>query len=209
MSSYGEYTLIEQHMDFSRKLSELDRRARAFIVEMERQKGINGRKQYEKDVHDILSILHSLSKPKILHHNLFSSLHYYLDDQLFSEITDISFFVVEDEKYPISAIYFDKDRWMIDRVQRHTEFSRTTWLSMRESTALLLFFTDYEDLVRDIDKKISCMKEGKVKTKLKRILTRMKRRYLKGMGILADKIILDVKKKIETHFPSPLATEGN
>lgn len=201
MSNYEEYTLIENHVHISRTLYELDRRARLFIAEMERRKGIHGRKQYERDVQDMLSILHSLSKPKLLNHNLFSSLHYYLDDMMFSEVSEVYFFMVEDEKYPVSAIYFDKERWMDEKWLPVPDIQHVPGITAAEGAHLLLFFSEYETLVRELEVKVGGMKDSKVKTKLKRILTRIKKRYLKGMGIAADKIIQEVKKKIETYQP--------
>lgn len=198
--SYSEYTKIEVHIGLSTKLSYLDKIARQYLDEIEKKKGINGRKQYEKDVQNLINILQSLSKPRLLNHNLYSSLHYYLDDLMYSEITEIGFFMVEDAKFPLSAIYFDKQQWLQDAVVPCITLSPTPNLTVEDAVTLYSFFLEYANFITKLRTKIEGVENVKIKGKISRILRRMEWRYLKGSRILVDKINLDFDKKIESYL---------
>lgn len=198
--SYSEYSKIEVHIGLSSKLSHLDKIARQYLEEIERKKGINGRKQYEKDVQNLMNILQSLSKPRLLNHNLYSSLHYYLDDLMYFEITEIGFFMVEDEKYPLSAVYFDKQQWLREPVVPTSSLSPTSNITVEDAVSLYGFFVQYADFIVKVRAKIENVQNPKIKGKISRILRRMEWRYLKGSKILVEIINLDFNKKIESYL---------
>lgn len=187
MDSYNEYRRIEQHIGFSKRLQNISTRGLHYLREIEIKKRIGGRRKYEKDVHGIHHLLGNIIKPRVmLCNNLYSSLIYYLDEMLFYEVQDINDFVIEDDKYPLSFVYFNNAEWNPenDRIQPFV-LENNSHMNETEAALLLMLLEDYNTLLQDLlqdfkDEKKTCHRKdrmyNKIYTKVRRIISRLDRR---------------------------------
>ena len=187
MDSYNEYMRIENHMGFSKRLHDISIRGSHYLREIEIKKRIGGRKRYETVVYGLYHLLQNIIKPRVvLCNNLYSSLIYYLDEMLFYEVRQTDNFMIEDDKYPLSFVYFNNAEWNPDNDKVQTfSLDHSTSISDNEAALLIMLLQDYETLLQDllqdftIEKKTSRKKDkpyNKIYTKVMRIISRLKRR---------------------------------
>lgn len=181
MDSYNEYEHVERHINYSKTLQEINERGWRFIHEIEIKKRVGGRKKYEKDVYAIHHALGNILKPKvILCNNLYSSLVYYLDEMLYYDVRSINTFIIEDDSYPLSFIYFNNSEWNPDVGQQQAfQLESVSSITDVEAALLMTLLQDYETLLQDLYVNIKSRKDrlvDKMFIKLIRIINRLKRR---------------------------------
>lgn len=177
-NDYTEYVNIERHLAYSRRLSFLNYVGRRIMQEIESKKNINGRKKLLPIVYYLHHTLGTIVKPRVLCNNLYSSLLYYLDELLFHEVKTLNTFVIEDESYPLSFVYFNTDDWS---TEEHQGFVLDKGVIINESEAHLInsFIEDYETFVLELEGEIATMgRDERLTRKLTRIIARLKRRLI-------------------------------
>lgn len=199
MESYNEYRRIEHHIGFSKRLQNISKRGLHYLREIESKKRIGGKKKYKKDVHVVHHLLENIIKPRlVLCNNLYSSLIYYLDEMLFYEVQTINNFVIEDDIYPLSFIYFNNTEWNPENEEMQLfQLENDVMITENEAALLITLLHDYETLLQDLlqdfkDEKKTCHRKdkmyNKIYIKVLRIISRLKRR-LELLRVSAFKIV--------------------
>lgn len=181
INDYSEYSKIENHIYYSKKLYTLNKIGKHILNEIATKKTINGRKKLLSSVYKVYHKLNTIIKPNILCNNIYSSLVYYLDELLFLEVKNLNKFVIEDDTYPLSYLYFNCDDWVTDEIQK---FSLDSSIILRYSEAMLIscYLDNYEEFILrlevDIKKSYYIDLDHKLIKKLMRIFARLKKRLI-------------------------------
>lgn len=215
MDSYDEYEKVETHISYSKRLQEINDRGLRYLKEIEERKRVNGRKRYDRHVSILYHLLENVIKPRVmLCNNLYSSLLYYLDEMLFYEVRSINEFVIEDDVYPLSFVYFNNSDWnpQVGPLQAFT-LEDATHINDSEAALLMTLLQDYDILLQDLlvyvksKKRVRGASQHKLFIKLIRIINRLKRRIdilrVNTFGIIDIAVTSDCfcQKKIEIFMP--------
>lgn len=181
--SYREYTIIEEHIRFSRVIHEINMRGKQILQEIERKKYYERKKRYTGITQEVYNILATITKPRVLGNNIYSSLLYFLDELLFLQVKSIDGFFIEDDQYPLSYLYFNQGEWLYSHTQ---DFVLDDGAVINELEAMLInsYVDEYDnfalELGRYLETTYSTMfeRDKKVIRKLRRILSKLKRRLL-------------------------------
>ena len=205
MSQYDKYSEIENHVNISRKLFHLEKKCEYLLAEFTMKKKIDRKKQYTKPVSDIINILHALGRNRPCERSPYSSMIYYLDEWLFSRANDDDVFIIEDTKYPLSSVYFNRGDWIGHMKPFIYEVEESIDFTVKDAIALHSFFHEYSQTIECIlfniqenTSKTDC--ERKLTNKIIKHINRIINRYLKGMRMMIDIINQDFDKKIETYL---------
>lgn len=177
-TDYREYVSIERHLVYSRQLASLNFVGKQLLREIEKKKNINGRKKLLPCVYYLYHILGTVVKPRVLCNNLYSSLLYFLDELLFHEVKNLNSFVIEDDSYPLSFVYFNTEDWC---PEDHQGFVLDKGATINESEAHLInsFVEDYEVFILLLERDIADVGDDeKLTRKINRIIGRLKRRLI-------------------------------
>jgi hypothetical protein len=182
MDDYSEYEKVEKHMNYSRSFHSLNHTGWRLLKEMEVKKNINGRKKMLGSVNNIHHLITNIVKPKSLCNNLYSSLLFYLDELLFMDVLMINTFVIEDDVFPLSYVYFNTIDWIHED---YDEFVLDKGITINDTEAHLLncFIDNYEQFILTVQEDILKSEYYKTKDsllvrKLKRIINRLKKRLI-------------------------------
>jgi hypothetical protein len=182
MDHYQEYGCVEKHIRYAKRLQSISEKGKRFLNEIETKKRVGGRKKYQGDTYFVYNLLENIVKPRIvLCNNLYSSLLFYLDEMLFYEVRGINSFVIEDDTFPLSFIYFNQCEWNPDVGQTH-EFclDNEPLLSDTEAALLGTLLRDYEtflqDILQDLIASKAPIRKERIYIKLIRVMNRLKRR---------------------------------
>jgi len=191
MEGYNEYEKIERHLRYAKRLSLLNLVGLHFVREIERTKSYKKatccKKKMLSNVYYLFHILETLVKPKVLHNNVYSSLLFYLDEWLFSEVRCLNHFMIEDDVYPLTSIYFNTPEW----VGNHEEFRELmvcftygNSITQKEAGVMSMFLDIYEEFIGDLEKDVLMRlttvlsKDSKLVHKLTRIMNLLKKRLV-------------------------------
>lgn len=188
MDDYNEYEKVEKHIDYSRSFHSLNHKGWRLLKEMEAKKNINGRKKMLANVNNIHHLIGNIVKPKSLCNNLYSSLLYYLDELLFMDVLAINTFVIEDDVFPLSYVYFNTIDWIHED---YNEFVLDKGVAINDTEAHLLncFIDDYEYFILRVQEDVLNSdyyktKDGMIVRKIKRIINRLKKRLINLRAIV-------------------------
>lgn len=196
---YDEYNQIEKHIYYAKQLYIINKIGKHILHEIERKKNINGRKKLLANVYNVYHKLDTIIKPKVLCNNVFSSLMYYLDELLFLEVKNLNTFVIEDDTYPLSYLYFNCDDWVTEEIQ---EFNLDSSFVLNYSEAMLIscYLDTYEGFIMTLESDIKTpyymdMDQRLIK-KLIRIFTRLKKRLVLLKAMMLKVIEIELKVNI-------------
>jgi hypothetical protein len=182
MDDYNEYENVEKHISYSRSFHALNHKGWRLLKEMEAKKNINGRKKMLANVNNIHHLIGNIVKPKSLCNNLYSSLLYYLDELLFMDVLTINTFVIEDDVFPLSYVYFNTIDWIHED---YNDFVLDKGICINETEAHLLncFIDDYENFILGVQEDVLNSdyykaKDAMIVKKIKRIINRLKKRLI-------------------------------
>lgn len=182
MEHYHEYGKVEKHLLYSKRLHSINERGARFLREIEAKKRVGGRRKYQGPVYTVHHLFENILKPRlVLCNNLYSSLMFYMDEMLFYEVRGINSFVIEDDAFPLSFVYFNQCEWNPEFGQTHAfELDVGPNLSDTEAALLSILVKDYETVLQDVLHDILTsgvpVKKEKAFVKLIRIIHRLKRR---------------------------------
>lgn len=192
-----EYTKIENHLKFSKKLYEIDEKGRHIITSFQKKKtkSINKRTQsflFEKDANIIYrNILYCLSMKRL---KLYFYIHFYLDELLYFEAQNSSYFYIEDNTYSLSKIYFGQQEWITDSFVQKYEFYEESTVSINEAMYLICYLKEYDMILMDLEQYIKPFKNIKsIKSKLRYTIHKIRKRHREVW-----KVLLDI---VNQHFP--------
>ena len=182
MDDYNEYAKVEKHIGYSCSFHSLNHRGWRLLREMELKKNINGRKKMLANVNNIHHIIGNIVKPKSLCNNLYSSLLYYLDELLFMDVLTINTFVIEDDVFPLSYVYFNTIDWIHEDYNDFV-LDKGVFINDTEAHLLNCFIDDYESFILGIQGDVLSSeyyktKDGMIVRKIKRIINRLKKRLI-------------------------------
>lgn len=182
MEHYHEYERVEKHLAYSKRLHSINERGTRYLRQIESKKRVGGRRKYQGHVYTVYHLLENVLKPRVvLCNNLYSSLIFYMDEMLFYEVRGINSFVIEDDEYPLTFVYFNQCEWNPDFGQTHAfELDTSPDLCDTEAALLSILVQDYEHVLQDVLQDLMSsglpIKKEKVFIKLVRIINRLKRR---------------------------------
>lgn len=203
MEDYNEYEMIERHIEYSRLLTIINLRGKLIIQQLEKQKNINGRKKLLGNVYDVYNSIANIIKPRSLCNNLFSSLVYFLDELLFTEVVGRNRFIIEDDEYPLYYVYFNTDEWLHDTAIDSFVLDRCVFINDTESLLINCFLDDYEYLLIMIEKYIK-INDSTISRKILRITSRLKKRLILLKALILRTLHKNLEKvknkKIESYL---------
>jgi hypothetical protein len=206
--SYKEYTIIEEHLCFSKSLHDLNTKGKRILQEIEKRKYYERKKRYIGFTYEVYNILNTILKPRVLSNNIYSSMLYFLDELLFLQVKETKDFFIEDEHYPLTYVYFNHDAWMYTDVQ---DFSMDNGHTLTETEALLLnaYIEEYENFALNLEKYLVSLLEDmanvkkqdrrqdkKLYRKLFRLISRLKRRLL----LIKSKCLCIISTSIKSNY---------
>ena len=154
MSEFYEYSKIENHIKFSKKLFALDRKGHNIISELNAKKFIRKTKFGRPVLSDDLAKIHAMLTDVINHRRftlrLYFCLQYYLDDLLFREVASLHKFYDQDEEHELTQLYFNQD-WIRDISIDHYEFKKGTTLELKEALVFISYLREYEDFLTELE----------------------------------------------------------
>lgn len=179
MHDYNEYEKIEQHMFYARRLNAINSTGKRILQQMDEKKRMPGRKKLLEYVFAISQMIETIVKPHVLCNNLYSSLIFYMDELLFFEVRNLNSFVVEDDNYPLSYIYFNTSDWN-ESEQQEFHLDQGVYINEMEAMLMNCFVDEYEEFVLSLEGDIIRLGESasdqKLMKKILRIITRLKKR---------------------------------
>lgn len=195
---YKEYDIVEKHIYFAKKLYSLNNRGKRFLQELDSKKRINKKKTYTPIIADTINILSTLTKPRVLCNNIYSSLLYYLDELLFLQVKETKCFIMDIDEYPLSYIYFNQHDWIEEEAQEFV-LDVDNCLNDLEAVLLNCFVDEYEYIAIEIENFMQSMmqdiinEDRKMFKKILRLLSKLKQRIL----LLKSKILVIIYKSFQ------------
>jgi hypothetical protein len=198
---YQEYDIVEKHLYFSKKLNNLNYKGRRLMYELEVKKRLtNSKNKFIPLVKETFGILTTITKPKSLCNNIYSSLLHFLDELLFMQVKTTDIFIIGDDEYPLSYIYFNHSEWIDDENQ---DFMLDDDPNINDLEALLIncYIDEYELVSLEIETfLVDIMKEywyvdRKMFKKMLRLLSKLKKRLL----ILKSKVLVIIYKTLDQY----------
>lgn len=205
MEEYISYGKIEQHMQISESLYEMDLLGKHFIEEIKANKntkigrrGLILRKEYDT----ILTSINETINLRRFKSRLFLTLQYYLDEAMFDVVPEsIECFFIEDDKYDLTKLYFDQEQWIRHNGIQRFSLTKNVDLVIDEALLINCFFMKYETLLKDIERLVMDVSEDKrYKRKILQVITKIRAKHNPSISIIEATINEDSDdpKKIES-----------
>lgn len=191
MDVYREYSNVERHIEYAKQLSYLNSQGRQLIQEIECQKPYKN-KQFLGAVHTVYHFLQTLLKPS----PLYSCMIYYLDELLFYEVSSRDSFIIEDDEYPLSYVYFNTSAWHNMPVKTYV-LDKKHYFDELEAMLLSCFIDEYELFVLELEKDLKNFKLN-FTNKLRNNLQKLKRHFIYLKLQLLKVIEHNISKKIDS-----------
>lgn len=152
METYDEYEHLDKHIMFSRDLHLLDREGQHVLSELERTKvhrtKRNGDKVYSADISVIHEELKDITNTERFSVRLYFQLLHYLDEFLFIQVKNINEFLIEDEPYKITDLYFNQPSWNENAdVHEYKFYDDSKCLNTEEAMYLKMYLQKYNDYI--------------------------------------------------------------
>lgn len=178
----SEYTKIEQHMSFSRGLYLLKKKGKGILEQFDQKKyQRKTKKKTNVFSHDASIIYNNLSNiVNRSRHSLQLSfcLQYYLDELMFVEIKNLHTFIVEDQHFDLTKLYYYPSEWMQDQETQCFEFYSDCDLNMHEAMYLVCYIKDFENFLLEIEDYLKTHKDSnRIKKKVLRVANRIRLKF--------------------------------
>ena len=180
MNTYDEYSLIEKHMYFSKRLFMIDIIGKKLIGELNAKKFIRKTKRKRSilspdlaRIHMLLVDITNVRKFRLRHYYF---IQYYLDELLFHQVQNLDKLYVEDETHDLTEIYFAQD-W-ISKNEFPYEFSKSQDLNQYEVNIFIVFLEEYKNFLDDIVKYVASVldENSSIRKRLVRTAEKIKKR---------------------------------
>lgn len=180
METYDEYEYLDSHIMFSKNLYLLDREGQHILSELERTKVVrtkrSGDKVFTADISAIHEELKDITNTERFSVRLYFQLLHYLDEMLFIQVKNIGEFVIEDDPYKLTDVYFNQPSWNENEdVHEYKFYEDSKNLNTEEAMYLKMYLHKYHDYIGTLIEYINkCNGKymGKTYDKLKETLNR-------------------------------------
>lgn len=193
---YFEYKRIEKHIDYSKALYTMNKRALTLTKELDKKRRCN---KYDVVVEGVYIILQKLCKHHTICSNSYTSLVDLLDEILFCEVQTINNFYIDENKYPLSFIYFNQQEWIDDYDVPYQDFvlDKNSNLSFLEAILVNCFIDDYENTILEVEADIKSTPQQDIRLwrKVLRNLNRLKKRLIIMKAYILRYIHLNVSRR--------------
>lgn len=199
--SYSEYEKIEQHIDYSERLYFINCQGKHILNEIEKKKNINGKKKLLWNVGYIYNTIENIVKKKALCNNSYTSLIHYLDELLFLEVKTYNKFVIEDDSFPLSYVYFNQHEW-IKVFHQNFILDSIPFITILDAMLINCFVDDYEELILELEDSLKRKTyydddDPKLRKKIFKNIKRLKKRLIDLRARLLNLINSGFSKKID------------
>jgi len=203
-NEYTEYNKIERHIQYSNALFKLTHIGKHIIQEIQSKKMQCNKlqcKKYDKShiknniPDEVCNVLSDVIKPPSLSSNMYSSFVYFLDELLYFDAPKINYFVIEDDQYPLSFMYFNQSEWNGDHVQENLNsfvLDNNPHFSDTEALLINCFITEYISLLEDIEDDI--YDHVYIETNLERRLVQNIQRLKEQLETIKSKLTIIITK---------------
>ena len=194
----SEYSKIEQHMIFSKTLHQLKGKGKNILKEFDEKKFDRQTKKRKNVFIGNTSIIYSnianiIAKSKYSL-QLGMSLQFYLDELMFNEIKNIQTFVIEDQDYDLTKLYYHPTEWIQDNDLQIFNFYAETDININESMYLVCYLKEYENFLLEIEDYLKNFKDKySIKKKLLKLINRIRLKF----KIIWEIIINIISDKVE------------
>lgn len=179
METYAEYEFLENHIKLSKELYLLDLEGKHILSEFEKNKVIRtkrcGSKVYCADVSYVYDELINITNSQRFSLRLYFCLLHYLDELLFLQVKNIEQFIVEDEPYKLTDLYFNQSQWNEnEQVHEYKFYSENKNINTEEAMYLNMYLRKYMDYVDFLSNYVRlCKNTGNTTQKLVDVLSRL------------------------------------
>lgn len=198
---YTEYEIVQKHMYFSKKLYEINAFGKHLMEEIETRKSFRGPrggcKLLHEPTHSIHDLMGNILKPRVLCNNIYSSLLYFLDELLFSQVQNINVFHIDDDVFPLSFIYFNQDEWIRNWSLQKFVIDDGYMLSEFDSLMLMMFMDHYEEFTIEMLHYLAHIESSCVDKRLRKKLVRLVTRLKQRVGTVMSKTLRIYYKEFE------------
>lgn len=202
MSHYESYTWIQKHMQISQNMYDIDQLGKHLIHEIAVKKNMKTGKQrsliLSKEYEQIYNSINDTINVWRFKSRLYLTLQYYLDEALFNGIDENEeFFYIGDESYELTKLYFNQESWIHTQDPQKCQLFNTHDLNVEEALLLRCFFSNYENMMKYIEKLI----EGSTasfKAPIIKVLSKIRQKHTIALSILEDLIARDIDD-VEDH----------
>lgn len=178
METYIEYEFLDKHIQYSKELYILDKRGRHILDQLERKKLMRRKRSGDllfcSDVKFTYDTLTDITNTKQFSLRLYFCLQHYLDELVFSQVKNITKFIIEDDEYKLTDLYFNQSAWNEnEEIQTYDFYENNKHLNSEEAMYINLYLFDFEEYINKLFNFISALKNsGYIGVKLKEILNR-------------------------------------
>lgn len=120
MDPLDEYQKVNQHIEWSRMLFQVDQYGKDILHQFERKKYTrilrSGRSVFSGEIETIYNCFVDILNVKKLRYRLYFCLLYYLDDLMFSQIKHLEHFYTDEKYIELTRLYLCQDSWLKDEL---------------------------------------------------------------------------------------------
>lgn len=174
-----EYVKIEHHIYFSKTIYILKQKGYNILNEFEKKKYEKKTKRgisiYSMNTLAIYNSLCTIVDKKKNSLRLCFCLKHYLDELMFGEIKHINSFMIEDDKYDLTKLYYHPTEWIQDQDIQPYNFDEDKELNIHEAMYFVCYLKEFEDLFLEIENYLKTFKDTyTIKKKLLSIINRFR-----------------------------------
>ena len=193
--AYEAYNHIEKHQQFAETLYFLNKRGHYIIDELKRTKIDGFGNKIDPLVDSVIyAIVSTVRARQIGTSTLMNELYFYLEEVLFHDAVSIEEFYIDEDAYPLTAIYYGQERWIVDIDTQPFSFVRHPKLEEGELMLLACYFNDYLALLERITDHIESTGAPRTESH-KRLEYTMSR-----VSVLIDRVKQHLMRQIEEIF---------
>ena len=191
----SEYDNLEKHIQFSIKLYTLNQNGRNILAEFAKNKATRikrtGEPEYNSEIVQIVQALQDTLNYRKFCFRLFFNLQYYLDELLFTEVSSLKSFFIEDNEYELAKLYFDYN-WLENRCDiKEYKFYKDPDISIDEAMYLVCYLKEYDSVLLEIESYITSKTKKDIK-KLPGIINKIRLKHKVIWDIILKKISDDL-----------------
>ncbi len=164
--TYNAYSQVEKHIGFAESLYFLNKRGHYLLDEIRRTKFVtpdsprpgSGGEASTSEQLDVLvdsvtyAIVSTVRARMMGTSTLMNELYCYLEEVMFQDVgdSDIEEFFILDDSYPLTAMYYSQETWVVDHGIQQFSFARDRKFEEGELMMIVCFFNDYISLLDKI-----------------------------------------------------------
>lgn len=175
---YTEYSKIESHLEFSKRMFLLDKKGKHILSQLDKKKyeykKKNGRSIFKSNISIFYINLVNILNVRQFIPRLYFTLQYYMDELLFKEVKKQSKFYIEDDEYDLTRLYSDQISWLKNQDIQLYKLEISDIFDINEAMCLVCYLREYEDLLFSINEYIIDLDDKYLKKNIIRTITRIR-----------------------------------